>query len=170
MDLIEQNFATILVVIGTLGGALIGMLGILYAKKVDLKYKHLEWQKDYLNQYVIQPIISFLDDSLSLIELVILADQPVANIDFKTEFNNSLKVLYKKQGSVLPRVKSIRDEEIFVAFSKFNKEFQNFTDTYSGNHTEREILDILGKIEEHAAIIIRRLGDLLSTPRQGKGL
>jgi hypothetical protein len=133
----QENFTAILSICGTLGGAIVVFLGTLFkehlSRKWEFKYKRLEWQKEYQEQQLANPIITFIDEMLQLMDdvywTVMEGKQP--------EILDSLVEHRKKEGMIKARVAAFGDDELSRAFDKLSHKYGLFRNRiYDGKVSE----------------------------------
>ncbi len=121
-DLIINNQAAFLMLIGTLCGVIITQLGYLLSKSIDhrnnLKLKRIDMALELERKYLIEPIVSFIDRDLELMQRtyakVFESKEEKAGFDIDGSYVFELS-------AIQARVKSIGDPHIDDKFEEFSR-------------------------------------------------
>ncbi len=150
-DLIKQNFVTVIAVLGTLlAGLGSGFLASLISKKFELRKARFEWQKEYQTQNLVQPIISYIDETFALMENIYwtvmeikwqvsehkaedIADEILVKELDKNR--NRLISFREKKRLIKVRVRCFYDDELNHAFDEFMKKYGEFANLNFLNNT-----------------------------------
>ena len=139
-----------------LGGVLLGLIGTwvltIISKNKELEQKEVEYQRDYKDKYLIVPIISFIDDTLSIMDNFYWGK--FRGLGFDT--NEGYEKLSNRDGMIKARIFSYKDEELNNAFDEFIKNYGKFI-KYILNNELPEANDILKESHLIAGIIFNRI-------------
>ena len=136
--LLEDNFNTLLVLFGTLSGALIGLLANYLTKREERKMKQFVLTKEYQHKYFTEPINSYISETLDHMEnfywtvLDVKLNMNMDKLKNKEEFERAVEaetgdykkrlfLLRGKEAQIRARVGVFGDTELTEAYEAFQK-------------------------------------------------
>lgn len=118
-DLIQNNQSAVLTLIGTISGAIIVLVGNLAYRWLEhknmIKLKRLDLVIDIEKKYLIEPVVSFIDDDLKLMQEIydtLVTNKPIPSLNNKHIF---------KLSSIQARIQGLGDGVLCEKFEEFSR-------------------------------------------------
>jgi hypothetical protein len=147
-QIIEDNFAAITALAGVLIGLVVSFIQLLITKSLDLKQKELDSQKEYQKKTLVMPIISFVDETLQLMDKAYWDTLDGKQIDI----TKSLVKLREKESLIKARVLAFDNNLLSKSFDHLSLKYGHFWNFIrEGKNSEaydakKEALQIAGVI------------------------
>lgn len=121
-DLIKNNQPAFLILIGTVFGVVVSQAGHLFSKWVDhrnnLKLKRLDMAVELEKRYLIEPVVSFIDQDLALMQKIY--SRMFESEEEKASFSID-NVHVFELSALQARIKSIGDTHLNDKFEEFSR-------------------------------------------------
>lgn len=146
--IIQDNFAAIAALSGVLIGLVVSLIKESLTKKLELQQKELDSQKEYQNNNLVIPIITFVDETLQLMDNAYWStlDGVEPNIAQK------LILLRDKESMIKARVVAFDDELLSKSFDNLSLKYGHFWNRLRERNL-KDAYDVKKEAQQYAGVI-----------------
>jgi hypothetical protein len=152
---VNSLFAAASVIVGIILGFALNLWRDKNSENKEIKQMELRYQREYMEKYIIVPIISEIDDILKLMDksyITFSSGDKLISID-------TINILWENSGTVMARIIALDDDILLKTYSGFSEIVVNYLSDLSKKEPDakKEAFNQLKVARQKAGIIFDRL-------------